>query len=58
MIAKGVEVAEGESEDANTKLDKNLLGPNDRRLDDPKHVVNSNFQFLERYYDQTLAEYG
>jgi hypothetical protein len=28
-----------------------------RFLDDPKHVVSSNFQLLEKYYEQTLAEY-
>jgi hypothetical protein len=40
-----------------------VLGHNEKttqdngQLDDPKNVVNANFQLLEKYYDQTLTEY-
>ena len=58
QIAKGTEVAEDRAEEGvDTEADNKIPGPSDQRLDDPKHVVNSNFQLLERYYDQTLVEY-
>jgi hypothetical protein len=57
QIAMGTRVAEDEAEEADTETDNKVPGPSDQKLDDPKHVVNSNFKLLERYYDQTLVEY-
>lgn len=57
QIAKGIKIAEGDTEETTKDADNNNPDTSNRRLDDPKHVVNSNFQLLERYYDQTLVEY-
>ncbi|MCU1299893.1 MAG: hypothetical protein JWQ87_177 [Candidatus Sulfotelmatobacter sp.] len=55
-IAKGISDSEESANDEQPKTPKMLPVPA-RNLDDPKNVVSSNFQLLERYYDQTLAEY-
>jgi hypothetical protein len=53
-IAKGV--VDSEESDEQPETPKKSSTPI-RNLDDPKNVVSSNFNLLERYYDQTLAEY-
>jgi hypothetical protein len=57
QIAKGIKIAEDAVDEASEHATNNEPGASNQRLDDPKHVVNSNFQLLERYYDQTLVEY-
>src|ERR1039457_6251979 len=55
-LAKGLETPE-ETDKSEAETRAEPVPIPDRKLDDPKNVVNSNFQLLERYYDQTLAEY-
>ncbi len=55
QITKGIKLDDGGADEITKEADNDVLGPSNQRLDDPKHVVNSNFQLLERYYDQTLV---
>jgi hypothetical protein len=55
-LAKGLETPE-ETDESEAETRAEPVPIPDWKLDDPKNVVNSNFQLLERYYDQTLAEY-
>ena len=55
-LAKGLGDSEESAKDQEAPSPKPSPIP-DRSFDDPKNVVNSNFQLLERYYNQTLAEY-
>jgi hypothetical protein len=54
QIEKGLKVSDDSSEETKAETEHGEIEP---KLDDPKHVVNSNFRLLEKYYDQTLAEY-